>query len=257
MAWVGAFAGTALQRGIAMNRAAKIRGKTNTPRPRPIKNQRPTVTPTRRGTQKNFAAISPSSPKASLPKKSNIGYCCRMYRGTRKNNVVRTPSQPIKPKDQESTPTPKSLAEFTFPSLVEAAQDRLALKLAAIKIELPTVQTSLPEKLAILEESLSTLHDPIRHSIRELFAEINEIPKELRTMGSFEANKAFCKTLQRILNTIGERLRCHRCDKPGILACKIGGVPTGVFVFVHSSHSRVTNHGGSTRLPLLSFYQKS
>jgi predicted RNA-binding Zn-ribbon protein involved in translation (DUF1610 family) len=69
--------------------------------------------------------------------------------------------------------------------------------------------------------------------------------------GSFEANRAFARSVQQLLAENGLRVACPECGEPAILRCQRGGnAKTGVFQFDHVVAGRRTFHGGSTSFPL-------
>lgn len=75
---------------------------------------------------------------------------------------------------------------------------------------------------------------------------------EGRSFGSLAANRRFAAELQHLLNALGLRVQCPTCGQPARIRCGSSGrAKTGVFQFNHAGGQKVTNHGGSTKLPPL------
>lgn len=70
------------------------------------------------------------------------------------------------------------------------------------------------------------------------------------TFGSLEANQEFARSVQKLLESHGLRVRCPECGHPSILRCsRNANSPGGVFVFDHYLPEGRTFHGGGRTLP--------
>lgn len=72
------------------------------------------------------------------------------------------------------------------------------------------------------------------------------------TFGSFDDNLQFVRSVQKLLDAHGLRVRCPECGHPAILRCsRNASARAGVFVFDHYLPAGRTFHGGGAALPTL------
>lgn len=101
--------------------------------------------------------------------------------------------------------------------------------------------------------------------LENLGQQINSIQRSIRvaierhlqqlsgaTFGSLESNQSFAKSVQKLLEAHGLRVRCPECGHPSILRCsRNASVASGVFVFDHYLPEGRTFHGGGSTFPTL------
>jgi hypothetical protein len=77
------------------------------------------------------------------------------------------------------------------------------------------------------------------------------------SFGTLADNQEFVRSVQKMLDAHGLRVRCPECGHPAILRCsKNATVPSGVFVFDHYLPEGRTFHGGGRTLPMVRIVAK-
>lgn len=123
-------------------------------------------------------------------------------------------------------------------------------------IEPTVVHRTLVRSASIGEadEGLEQLGRQIHQIQRSIRLAIEQFLHQHRgaTFGSFEANQRFVRSVQKLLESHGLRVRCPECGYASILRCaRNASAPSGLFVFDHYLPDGRTFHGGSRSLPLL------
>lgn len=143
----------------------------------------------------------------------------------------------------------------------EIRADDLALYQHAILSVLAAIQPALIQRTRIRSVSIHEADD----GLERLGQQINGIQRSIRlaieqflhqhrgaTFGSFEANQRFVRSVQKLLESYGLRVRCAECGHPAILRCaRNTSAPSGLFVFDHYLPGGRTFHGGGRVLPVL------
>lgn len=128
------------------------------------------------------------------------------------------------------------------------------------------IQPALLRRFRVQTLSLKQADAGLEH----LGHQINSIQRSIRvaierhlqqlsgaTFGSLAANQTFAKSVQKLLDSHGLRVRCPECGHPAILRCsKNASVPSGVFVFDHYLPEGRTFHGGGSSFPTLRIVTK-
>lgn len=107
-------------------------------------------------------------------------------------------------------------------------------------------------------------------ALEELDRELNRLQRTIRlamqtklgqlagrSLGTLQANRDLARSLHRLLDSHGLRVRCNECGHPAILRVSPRrGSTAGAFVFDHSIDGRRTFHGGGGRMPHLHLVSK-
>lgn len=78
-----------------------------------------------------------------------------------------------------------------------------------------------------------------------------------RSLGSIELNRQFVKSIQKMMDQHGFRVRCQQCGHAAILRVSPRkGIDGGAFVFDHTIEGRRTFHGGTATVPTIELVAK-
>jgi hypothetical protein len=101
--------------------------------------------------------------------------------------------------------------------------------------------------LQAFHSQIRQAHAPTKEELEVFLARL-----EGRSFGSLAENQRFAAELQQLLNALGLRVQCPTCGQPARIRCASSGrAKSGAFQFNHAGGQKVTNHGGSTKLPPL------
>lgn len=143
----------------------------------------------------------------------------------------------------------------------ENPEDGSALYLHAILSVLTAIHPALVQRTRVRSVSI----DEADEGLERLSQQIHGIQRSIRlaieqflhqhygaAFGSFEGNQQFVRSVQKLLESHGLRVRCPECGHPAILRCaRNASAPAGVFVFDHYLPAGRTFHGGGRVLPVL------
>lgn len=138
---------------------------------------------------------------------------------------------------------------------------RSAVYLPALRSVLVAIQPEMLRRMRVSTVSLAEAHQ----GLERLGQQIHGIQRSIRLaiehylhqhagaiFGSFDDNLQFVRSIQKLLDSHGLRVRCPECGHPAILRCaRNASARCGVFVFDHYLPSGRTFHGGGAALPTL------
>lgn len=143
----------------------------------------------------------------------------------------------------------------------EAAETSAALYLHAFLRVLAAIEPTVVDRTRVRCASI----DEADAGLERLGQQIHQIQRSIRlaieqylhqhrgaTFGSYDGNQRFVRSVQKLLESHGLRVRCPECGHPAILRCaRNASAPAGLFVFDHYLPAGRTFHGGGRSLPLL------
>lgn len=143
---------------------------------------------------------------------------------------------------------------------------RSAIYLPALRSVLVAIQPEMLRRIRVQTVSIAQAHQ----GLERLGQQIGGIQRSIRlaiehylhqhagaTFGSFDDNLQFVRTIQKLLDSHGLRVRCPECGHAAILRCaRNASARSGVFVFDHYLPSGRTFHGGGAALPTLRIVAK-
>lgn len=141
-------------------------------------------------------------------------------------------------------------------SQAQHSQERYSQALDGV---MAIIQPALLKRMSVRTVSLKQ----VDAGIEQLSQQIAGIQRSIRlaierylqqlsgaTFGTLESNQEFVRSVQKLLEAHGLRVRCPECGHPSILRCsRNANSPSGVFVFDHYLQGGRTFHGGGRTLP--------
>lgn len=143
----------------------------------------------------------------------------------------------------------------------EAAGASASLYMHAFLRVIAAIEPAVVHRTRVRSASIDEADD----GLERLGRQIHQIQRSIRlaieqflhqhrgaTFGSYEGNQRFVRSVQKLLESHGLRVRCPECGYPAILRCaRNASAPSGLFVFDHYLPDGRTFHGGGRSLPLL------
>lgn len=159
---------------------------------------------------------------------------------------------------QSPLPSP-AVAPGTAAGIDSALQQSQEMYSQALDGVMAIIQPALLRRMSVRTVSLKQVDS----GLEQLSQQITGIQRSIRlaierylqqlsgaTFGSLESNQDFTRSVQKLLEAHGLRVRCPECGHPSILRCsRNANSPSGVFVFDHYLPEGRTFHGGGRTLP--------